>query len=220
MTLLVSPRLLQVPADPDVLSEEDLAVVLKPVQNLLDVLLEEPEGEPLVELDLLAVPLGLQAAVTGQDVVDNGQDVAGALGVVGRGILGRLRRVAVLERAIRKGGQRPGSRFEFSPVGEFRENNVQEIETVLRSTLLRFRYLQKSCSFPKVEHARRYIKNVRDDRLVTIDHEQFSISSFLSDIVVIHGALSVLKKSYGILRLTFLLFGHPRICRKGKLRTH
>ncbi len=60
-------------------------MVLEPVQDLLDVLLEEPERQPLVELDLLLVPLGLQRAVVGQDLVDDGQDVGGALGVVGGG---------------------------------------------------------------------------------------------------------------------------------------
>ena len=59
-------------------------MVLEPVEHLLDVLLEEPERQPLVELDLLLVPLGLQRAVVGQDLVDDGQDVGGALGVVGR----------------------------------------------------------------------------------------------------------------------------------------
>ncbi len=60
-------------------------MVLEPVEHLLDVLLEEPERQPLVELDLLLVPLGLQRAVVGQDLVDDGQDVGGALGVVGGG---------------------------------------------------------------------------------------------------------------------------------------
>ncbi len=59
-------------------------MVLEPVQDLLDVLLEEPERQPLVELDLLLVPLGLQSAVVGEDLVDDGKDVGGALGVVGR----------------------------------------------------------------------------------------------------------------------------------------
>ena len=40
MTLLVGPGLLEAPPDANVLPEEDLAVVLKPVQDLLDVLLE------------------------------------------------------------------------------------------------------------------------------------------------------------------------------------
>ncbi len=60
-------------------------MVLEPVEHLLDVLLEEPERQPLVELDLLLVPLGLQRAVVGQDLVDDCQDVGGALGVVGGG---------------------------------------------------------------------------------------------------------------------------------------
>ncbi len=104
VALLVGPRLGQVAAHPHVLAQEDLeiqiefgnpllfpsnknyphlSVVLEPVQDLLDVLLEEPERQPLVELDLLLVPLGLQRAVVGQDLVDDGQDVGGALGVVG-----------------------------------------------------------------------------------------------------------------------------------------
>ena len=52
---------------------------MKYFTNLLDILLEEPEGEALVQLDLLGVPLALQLAVVSQDLVDHRQHVAGAL---------------------------------------------------------------------------------------------------------------------------------------------
>ena len=39
--------------------------------NLLDILLEEPERETLVEFDLLGVPLALQLPVVRQDLVDH-----------------------------------------------------------------------------------------------------------------------------------------------------
>ena len=52
---------------------------MKHFTNLLDILLEEPEGEALVQLDLLGVPLALQLAVVSQDLVDHRQHVAGAL---------------------------------------------------------------------------------------------------------------------------------------------
>ena len=44
--------------------------------DLLDILLEEPEREALVELDLLGVPLALQLPVVRQDLVDHFQHVA------------------------------------------------------------------------------------------------------------------------------------------------
>ena len=88
MTLLVGSTLGQVPPDPHVLPQENLTVLLQPIKhldrenkliefrlkyftNLLDILLEEPEGEPLVQLDLLGVPLALQLSVVGEDLVDN-----------------------------------------------------------------------------------------------------------------------------------------------------
>ena len=97
MTLLISPRLLKVSPDADIFPQENLAVFLQPVQDLLDVLLEEPEGQPLVELDLLGVPLGLQLPVMGEDLVDDGEDVAGSLLVVCRGVRGLGGRSWVLQ---------------------------------------------------------------------------------------------------------------------------
>ena len=96
MTLLVGSTLGQVPPDPHILAQENLTVLLQPIKhldrenklikfrlkyftNLLDILLEEPEGETLVQLDLLGVPLALQLAVVSQDLVDHRQHVAGAL---------------------------------------------------------------------------------------------------------------------------------------------
>ncbi len=61
--------------------------------NLFDILLEEPEGEPLMQLDLLGVPLGLELPVVGQDVVDDGEHVVGALRVVARRVLRQRPRV-------------------------------------------------------------------------------------------------------------------------------
>ena len=96
MTLLVGSTLSQVSPDPHVLPQKNLTVLLQPIKhldrenkliefrmncftNLLDILLEEPEGEALVQLDLLGVPLALQLAVVSQDLVDHRQHVAGAL---------------------------------------------------------------------------------------------------------------------------------------------
>jgi hypothetical protein len=56
--------------------------------HLLHVLLEETEGKALVQLDLLCVPLALQLAVVGEDLVDDGEDMAGALLVVGGWVRG------------------------------------------------------------------------------------------------------------------------------------
>ena len=97
VALLISSRLLKVPSDPDILPEEDLPVLLQPVQHLLHVFLEEPEGESLVELDLLGVPLGLELPVVGKDLVDDGQDVTGALLVVGSRVGGLGRRSWLLQ---------------------------------------------------------------------------------------------------------------------------
>ena len=52
---------------------------MKHFKYLLDILLEESEGEALVQLDLLLVPFGLQLPVVGEDVVDHRQHVTGAL---------------------------------------------------------------------------------------------------------------------------------------------
>ena len=96
MTLLVGSTLGQVPPDPHVLPQENLTMLLQPIKHLdrdnkliefrlkyftdlLDILLEEPEGEALVQLDLLLVPLSLELAVVRQDLVDDGQHVTGAL---------------------------------------------------------------------------------------------------------------------------------------------
>ena len=58
------------------------------VTDLFDILLEEPERQALVKLDLLGVPLGLELAVVGEDLVDDGEDVAGALLVISCGVHG------------------------------------------------------------------------------------------------------------------------------------
>ncbi len=86
MTLLIGLGLLQVPADADVLPEEDLAVIPQPVQHLLHVLLEQPQSESLMQLDFLRVPLGLERPVMGEDVVDHGQHVTRAFRVIRRWI--------------------------------------------------------------------------------------------------------------------------------------
>ena len=52
---------------------------MKHFKYLLDILLEESEGEALVQLDLLGVPLALQLPVVSQNLVDHRQHVAGAL---------------------------------------------------------------------------------------------------------------------------------------------
>ena len=88
MALLICSRLLKVSANPNILPQENLPVLLKPVEDLLHILLEEPQREPLMQLDLLGVPLGLQLPVVGEDLVDDGEDVTGSLLVVG----GRIRR--------------------------------------------------------------------------------------------------------------------------------
>ena len=59
--------------------------------HLFNILLEQPERQPLMQLDLLCVPLGLQRPVVSQDVVDDRQDVAGALRVVVRVVFDRLK---------------------------------------------------------------------------------------------------------------------------------
>ena len=82
VTLLICSRLLKVSANPNIFPQENLAVLLKPIEDLLHVLLEQPQGQPLVELDLLGVPFGLQLPVVGEDLVDDGQDVTGALLIV------------------------------------------------------------------------------------------------------------------------------------------
>ena len=97
VALLISSRLLKVSADANIFPQENLAVLLQPVQDLLHVLLEEPQRQSLVELDLLGVPLGLQLAVVGEDLVDDGQDMAGSLLVVSGRVGGLRRRSRLLE---------------------------------------------------------------------------------------------------------------------------
>ena len=65
------------------------------ITDLLDILLEESESQALVELDLLGVPLGLELPVVGEDLVDDGEDVTGALLVISSGVhrLGRRPRL-------------------------------------------------------------------------------------------------------------------------------
>ena len=65
--------------------------------DLLDILLEKSERESLMELDLLGVPLGLELAVMGEDLVDDGEHVAGALLVVCRRVHGLWRWTGLLE---------------------------------------------------------------------------------------------------------------------------
>ena len=50
-----------------------------------------------MELDLLGVPLGLELAVMGEDLVDDGEHVAGALLVVRRRVHGLWRWTGLLE---------------------------------------------------------------------------------------------------------------------------
>ena len=97
VTLLICSGLLKVSANPNIFPQEDLAVLLKPVKDLLHVLLEEPQRQPLVELDLLGVPLGLQLPVVGEDLVDDVQYVTGSLLVVGGRVRGLRRRSWLLE---------------------------------------------------------------------------------------------------------------------------
>ena len=97
VTLLICSRLLKVSADANIFPQENLAVLLQPVQDLLHVLLEEPQGQSLVELDLLGVPLGLQLPVVGEDLVDDGEDMAGSLLVVSGRIRGLRGRSGLLE---------------------------------------------------------------------------------------------------------------------------
>ena len=59
---------------------------------LFHVFLEEPKRKPLVQLDLLLVPFRFERSMMGENIVDHGQDVARALGVVARVVLNRLLR--------------------------------------------------------------------------------------------------------------------------------
>lgn len=62
--------------------------------------MEQPQGQPLVQFDLLDVPLLLQRAVVVQNPVDHVQDVARPLGVVCcrvRALAGRRGASATLE---------------------------------------------------------------------------------------------------------------------------
>ena len=83
VTLFISSRLLKILANTNILPQENLSVLLKPVKNLLHILLEEPQRQSLMEFDLLGVPLRLQLPVVSEDLVDDGEDVTGALLVVG-----------------------------------------------------------------------------------------------------------------------------------------
>ena len=100
MALLVSSRLLEVPPNANILAEENFSVLLQPVEHLLHILLEESQGESLVEFDLLGVPLGLQLPVVGQYLVYDGENVAGSLLVVGGRVRGLRRRSWLLERIV------------------------------------------------------------------------------------------------------------------------
>ena len=97
MALLISSGLLKVSANANIFPQENLAVLLQPVKDLLHVLLEESQRQPLVELDLLGVPLGLQLPVVGEDLVDDVQYVTGSLLVVGGRVRGLRRRSWLLE---------------------------------------------------------------------------------------------------------------------------
>ena len=44
---------------------------LSDCSHLLNILLKEPERQPLVQFDLLSVPLALQLSMVGQDLVDH-----------------------------------------------------------------------------------------------------------------------------------------------------
>ena len=65
MALLICSGLLKVLANAHILPEEHLPVLLKPIKNLFDILLKESESKPLMELDLLGVPLLLQSSMIG-----------------------------------------------------------------------------------------------------------------------------------------------------------
>lgn len=67
------------------------------ITDLLDILLEQSERQSLVELDLLGVPLGLELAVVGEDLVDDGEDVTSAFLVVSRRVNRLGRRPRLLE---------------------------------------------------------------------------------------------------------------------------
>ena len=82
VALFISSRLLKILANTNILPQENLSVLLKPVKNLLYILLEEPQRQSLMEFDLLGVPLVLQLPMMGQDVVDDWQHVTGAFLIV------------------------------------------------------------------------------------------------------------------------------------------
>ena len=86
MALLICSGLLKVLANAHILPEEDLAMLLKPIKNLFDILLKESESKPLMELDLLGVPLLLQSSMIGEDVMDDVEDMAGSLLIVCCGV--------------------------------------------------------------------------------------------------------------------------------------
>ena len=102
VTFLICSSFLQVFTNANIFPEKNFPVFFQPIEHLnysltsdtapvstlitdlLDILLEQSECQPLVELDLLGVPLGLELPVVGEDLVDDGEDVAGALLVIGR----------------------------------------------------------------------------------------------------------------------------------------
>lgn len=65
-----------------ILPEKHLAVFFKPVQDLTDILLEEAQREPLMELQLLLMPGALQRAVLRQDFVNHTKNMLRTFGIV------------------------------------------------------------------------------------------------------------------------------------------
>ena len=97
MALLIRSRLLEIFTDPHVLPQENLPMLLEPIQNLFNILLEEPQSQSLMEFDLLGMPLVLQLPVVRQDLVDDGQHVTRALLIVCRGVHGLGRGAGLLK---------------------------------------------------------------------------------------------------------------------------
>ena len=94
VALLISLGFLQTSPDAHVFAQKYFAVVLEPVEHLLDILekqviekttirqylslftlylLEQPQRESLVQFDLLRMPLGLESAMMSQDIVNYSQ---------------------------------------------------------------------------------------------------------------------------------------------------
>ncbi len=82
MTFLVSSSFWQISPDADVFPKEHFAVILQPVQNLLDILLEEAQRESLVQLDLFRMPFRFQRPMLGEDRVNHRQDMVGTIRIV------------------------------------------------------------------------------------------------------------------------------------------